>query len=272
MTARFRALAAVLLSAPFAAACGVPLMTLPSGPGAPAADASAALTAATATCRTLTTITAELGVSGRLGGRKVRARLLAGLSSPASAYLDAPAPFGPSAFVFVANGDEATLLLPRDRRVLERGRADAILEAVTGIPLGPEDLRSTLTGCAPAVDAGGARALGDRWRVVPGRRELYLNRDRDADPWRLVAVVHRPPGQAGWRAEYRDFSGNLPRTIRLASTEAGRFDLQLTLSQVDINVTLDDATFRPQIPAGYAPVTLEEIRRTGPLADQSDEE
>ncbi len=48
-----------------------------------------------------------------------------------------------------------------------------------------------------------------------------------------------------------------------------RFDLRLALSQVEINGTLDPATFRVQVPAGAAPMTLEELRQAGPLAERS---
>ena len=65
----------------------------------------------------------------------MRGRLLAGLAAPASARLEAVAPFGPPVFIFVARDDEATLLLPRDRRVLEHGRPTAVLDAVAGVPM-----------------------------------------------------------------------------------------------------------------------------------------
>lgn len=257
-----------LLSTLFAVGCGVPLMKLPAVTTGPTVDASAALTEALAACRPVTSVTAELGVSGRVGGRRLRGRLLAGLSAPASAYLDAPAPFGSSLFLLAAQDGEATLLLPRDRRVLERGRPDAVLEAITGVPLAPDDLRLTLTGCAPATDATGAQRPAEAWRVIPGEQELYLHKARDAEPWHVVAVVHRETGRQVWRAEYRDFVDGLPRTIRLTSVDPQRFDLRLSLSQVEINVPLEAGTFHLDIPPGFTPITLQELRDGGPLADR----
>ena len=70
-------------------------------------------------------------------------------------------------------------------------------------------------------------------------------------------------GAGGWRADYSDFMGDLPRSIHLASTEPRRFDLRLQLSQVDVNVGLDPATFRVTVPAGTQPITLEELRAVG---------
>ena len=263
------ALAVALVASLVTASCGVPLMKLPSGPGEAATDAAEALAQATGACTNISTMSAEVGVIGRIGGRHTRGRLLVGLASPASAYLDAPAPFGTSAFIFVAHENEATLLLPRDRRVLEHGRPAEVLEAVTGVALGAEQLRATLTGCAAGGDTAGARALGPGWRMIPGPRDLYLRRERPASPWRLVLVVHRDPGRPEWRAEYREFSGNLPRSIRLTSVDPGRFDLRLTVSQVEINAALDPVTFHPAVPRDYAPITIDEIRDAGPLVDRT---
>jgi hypothetical protein len=242
-------------------------MKLPSGPGVPAADAADAVAQALGTCRNIKTITAEIAISGSVGGRRLRGRLAVGLAAPASAYLEAPAPFGAPLFIFSADGDDATLLLPRDRRVLEHGRASAVLEAIAGVPLGPSGLRAALTGCAERADGTTVERLGDSWRLVPGPEALYLHRERPADPWRLVAVVHRDPGTTEWRAEYRDFLNNLPRTIRLISSSARRFDLRLALSQVETDVPLDPQTFRLTIPPGTTPITLQELRDGGPLAD-----
>ena len=176
------------------------------------------------------------------------------------------APFGQPLFIFVANGDDATLLLPRDQRVLEHGRPDAVLEAIAGVPLDAPALRAVVTGCALAPDPARARALGETWRVAPdGADEVYLSREGAAAPWRLVATVHHAAG-AGWRAEYRDFENGLPRSIRLASTLAGRFDLQLALSQIDVNTPLDANAFTVRIPPTAQPISLEELRESGPLS------
>ncbi len=263
------AFAAMLLSTLLTLSCATPLMSLPAGPGAVATDAAAALAEATGVCRRINSITAEVGVLGRVGGRRTRGRLLAGLASPAFAYLDAPAPFGASLFIFAAREDGATLLLPRDRRVLESRSPSELLEAVTGLPLDPGELRTTLTGCDASDEVAGARALGRDWRMIPGRRERYLRRGGPDDPWRLVLVVARDPGRPAWRAEYRDFSSSVPRAIRLVSAEPGAFDLQLTLSQVEINTTIDVEAFHPPVPPTFTPISIEELRDAGPMADRT---
>jgi hypothetical protein len=237
----------------------------------PAPDAAAALMEATAACRAVSTLTAEVAVSGSVGGRGLRARLSAGLAAPASARLEAVAPFGQPLFFFVARGNDATLLLPRDGRVLEHGRPEAVLEAIAGVPLDAASLRVVLTGCADAPDLTRARQIGADWRVVPdGPREVYLRRDAKGGPWRVVAAVNREADAPTWRGEYRDFSTagagkGLPQTVRLASVGSNRFDLRLALSQVAINEMLDAAVFTLQIPAGAVPTTLEELKTSGPL-------
>ncbi|MGC4080966.1 MAG: hypothetical protein QM736_02325 [Vicinamibacterales bacterium] len=201
--------AVAFLAAVMAASCGAPLMKLPSGPGEPASDGAAALAQATATCQTISTISAEVGVSGSVAGSRVRGRLLTGLASPDSLYMEAPAPFGAPVFVLGASQGDATLVLPRDRRVLEHGRPEDVLAAVTGVPLTPADLKATLTGCiARADDAGEARAVGANWRVLDGDERRYLRRENASSPWRLVSVVRT--GTDGWRADYSAFSGDLP--------------------------------------------------------------
>jgi len=259
--------ALVVVSSLTVTACGAARLALPATPGMPAADAADAFAQATSMCQGITTFSAELAVSGRVAGRRLRARLLAGTATPASMFLDAPAPFGASVFQLAARGDEATLILPRDRRVLERGRPDAVLEAMTGVPLSPADLHQALTGCVPAIDASGGREAGDLWRIIPGEQETYLHRVSAAAPWQLLAVIHRPVSRPAWRAEYRDFANGLPRTIQLVSEAAGRFDLRVALSQIEINAALDVATFVLRVPPEFAPITLDELREAGPLAE-----
>jgi outer membrane lipoprotein-sorting protein len=247
--------------------CGAPaLMKLPSGSGAPVSDVNEALAEATAACEQVRTLSAEVAVTGTLRGRKVRGRLLVGFSAPASARIEAVAPFGPPLFFFAAVNDEGTLLLPRDDRYLTRAPAAALLEAVAGVPFGPADLKFIMSGCGAdnrSVVAG--QAFGTDWRRVEtqGMTELFLHHDT---AWRLVAAVRL--GANPVRVEYGDFESNLPRSVRLAEVRpagASGSDLRLTLSQVEINGALDADVFRVQVPGSATPITLDELRRSGPL-------
>ena len=252
------------------ASCAAPLMKLPVGRGVPAADAADALAQATAACRGLRTLTVDIAISGSAGGRRVRGRLSAGVAAPASVRLEAVAPFGAPVFIFVATNEDATLLLPRDDRMLEHGRPDAVLGALAGVPLDAADLYATLTGCAPTGLPSRGRGLGTDWRVVhlsagPVTYELYLHRDRGAPPWRLVATTREGPTDSVWHTEYRAFEHDLPRSIRLASKTdrptSFNFDLTLALSQVETNVPLEPGVFRVEIPRSAEPITLDELRR-----------
>lgn len=257
---RLAILAATLASA----ACGRPLMKLPEGPGAPASDISSAFDQATTKCRGVSSLTAEVNVSGSIAGERMRARLVTGVAKPASARLEAYA-FGQPVFIFVANDPDGTLLLTREQRLLEHERPDRILEAIAGVPLDAAKLRDALLGCAEIASPEG-RSLGNDWRIITSAPvDLYLHRETQTGPWRLVAAVHHEPSQPVWRAEYKAFAGDLPRDVRFVSRETSRFDLRLQLSQVELNPDLSAAAFQVTVPSGVERITLDELRRQGPL-------
>jgi hypothetical protein len=249
-----------------ASSCAPPLLKLPSGPRMPATDGAAVIDQATAACRAISTITLEMSVRGSVGGQRLRGRLSAGLAKPASARLEALASIGQPVFFFVATDGDATIYMPRDQRVAH-GRPEALLEAVAGVPLDASALRTVVTGCAAILNGAAIQAIGEDWRVTTdGSDEIYLRRDQAPTPWRLAATVHRGP--SAWRAEYSNFQSGLPRTIHLVSTPAGRFDLQLELSQIELNVPLGPEVFQVQVPASAETIGVDELRRSGPLGEK----
>jgi hypothetical protein len=260
------------LAALLSGSCSAPLMTrmpLPSGPGVgvvPEAAADQAVQAATVGCRGIQTITAEVGVAGSVGGRRTPSgHVIVALAAPASARIEAPAPFGP-VFIFVARDADAQLVLVRDNRVLEHGPPAGVLEALTGVPLDAADLRTMLTGCAVAADAKQARQLADDWMTMPdGTGTIYLRRAKRTNPWQIVTAVRHDSSGAEWHAEYRDFQNHLARSIHLWSSDAARFDLGLSLSQVEINVPLQADAFSVRIPRAATPITLSELKDAGPV-------
>jgi hypothetical protein len=240
-------------------------MTLPTGPGAPAADAVDALAQATTACRSVRSLTAEIALRGSADGRRLRVRLSAGVAAPASIRLEALAPFGPPIFLFVAVNEDATLLLPRDDRVLEHARPEAVLSAIAGPPLTAPELFAALTGCPPAGAQSEGRELGGDWRVVRVstgqiRSDLYVRREGGAQPWRFVAMTRDDPQLGAVRIEYRDFRDGLPFAIHMKSLEQDAFDLALSLSQVETNTPLGEDVFRLDIPASAGPITVDELR------------
>ena len=251
--------------------CGAPLLKLPAGSGAPAADAAELLNNATKTCRGLHTMSAEVGVSGKVSGQRLRVRLLVGVAAPASARIEALAPFGAPAFILVSAREEATLLLPRDNRVLEHGRPDEVLAALTGVSLTAEELRMTLSGCwSSDVVVRRAFQHGADWREIDVEPDhsLWLHRENGTAPWRLVSVLRNIEHRGRrWGAQYREFQNDMPRSIRLVSADsesAGTYDLSLSLSQVETNVPLEADVFRVQVPPSAQPINLDELKRARP--------
>lgn len=262
-------------------ACGAPRgLLLPTEGGGPASDADAVYAAAFRRCADLRTLTAELGVSGRAGRQKIRARLLAGFAAPGAIRLEAVAPFGRPGFILAADAEKATLLLPRDGHVLTGAAPGAILEALSGIPLSPDDLRLVLAGCPdPSAKVTGATRYGTTWTVLDfgeGRRAYFRSRNGQ---WPLTALV-RP----GFVAEYPETAaaGVQPPVVRLrddpcgaadppcAAAATARFDVTLRVSQVEVNVPLPANAFSVDVPTDVTPISLDELRDAGPMRDVSD--
>ena len=257
-----RSAAAVLL---LAVACAPGRPALPTGAGQPFADASAALDAASAVCRGVRTWTAEMSLAGRSGRQKLRGRLIAGLA-PAALYLEAVAPFGRPIFQLAARDGRATLLLPRDERILRDAAPADVVEALTGVALGPDQLRALVSGCvSPASVPSEGRTYPGGWLAVDlGAGATAFLRMRDGS-WRIEAG--RLPNLT---VQYGDIRNGLPRRLRLRS-EAGAFpdvDLTLDVSQIEVNVTVPDQTFVIAGGADAAPMTIEELRAAGPLGEK----
>jgi outer membrane lipoprotein-sorting protein len=254
------ALSASIASLCVLTACAPRLSRLPSGPGTPFPDFAAALTQAREHCANVRTMRAVLSISGR-AGRRLRAKIDAGFEAPAKIRLELPAP-GKPLFVFVANGETATLVLPRDSRVLRNAPPAATLEALAGVRLDPGELRTIVSGCGITENqATGARAFGAGTVAVDaGNATTWLQQVGGA--WQIIASARGPID-----VRYADFAGGRPSTIRLRTTpQDGRVtDLTIRLSQVDVNETLDPAVFEVDIPADAVALTLEELKQSGPL-------
>jgi len=245
-------------------ACAARALSLPSDPGAPLPDFAEIHRQASAACTGVRTLTAELGLSGRAGGRALRGRAIVGFERPASIRLEGVAPFGPPAFVLAGSGANATLLLPRDNRVLRGARAEDILGALTGVALSPADLLAVLTGCVAAMPVASAGRLHQNgWASVDleGGATLFL--EREAAGWQPRAA-RRP----GWQIEFPEWQGSFPATVRLRSTDPTLdVDLTASVSQLEANVAVDPAAFTVAV-TDELPMTLDELRDAGPLRGQ----
>ena len=244
--------------------CAARRLPLPSDPGSPLPDFSEIHTRVTAACRGVRTLTAELGLRGRVGGRRLSGRLIAGFERPGSMHLAAVAPFGPPGFILAVRGDVAILLLPRDDRVVRSESAQAMLGALTGVALAPADLQAMLTGCLlPAPRATGGRLHANGWASIDleGGATIYLRRDTE---WQVRAAR-----RDGWQVDYLAWQGAFPQSIRLRSqASSAEVDMTATLSQIVTNVDIDPAAFTIVIPPSASPLTLDELRDAGPLGEK----
>lgn len=185
---------------------------------------------------------------------------MVGFEKPDAMRLEGVAPLGPPAFILAAKGGEATLVLPRDERVLTGAKPEAILGALTGVSLAPADLQAILTGCVVATPKAVAGFEAGDWIVIEleGGATLYLRRNGGT-------MQLRAARRDGWQIEYGAWNGTFPASVRLISTGEPRVDMTAQVSQLEANVDVDAAAFRVDVPPGAAPITLEELRDAGPL-------
>jgi hypothetical protein len=257
---RARLVAAPLIAI-LVSACGPPRRPeLPSGSGTPFPGFSAAYDQATAECKSVSAISAELALSGRAGGTKLRGRINAGLAAPEDIVLEGLAPFGKPAFILSGRSGDATLWLPRDERVLRGFPPAAIVEALAGVALTPSELRAAIAGCGLGVTVpASGRTFNEDWAAVDTPSgTAYLRRIEGR--WRLAAAVRDT-----LTIQYADFVEGRANTVYVRTAVA---DLTLRLSQVEINAPIDPRAFNVEIPADAQPLSLEELRRAGPLGEK----
>ena len=194
------------------------------------------------------------------------AGLSAGSPRRGKVRLEAPAPFGRPIFTLVARGETATLVLNRDCRVVRYAVLVALVEALAGVSMGADDLKGAVAGCgfSGADLAGGESYPGDSIAGDAGGARAWLRKVDGA--WRLVATARGP-----LEIRYDQFVSGRPSVVQLRSTAQGNpsTDVTLRLSQVDINVPLEDSVFDVEVPADAQPMTLDELRRSGTLGSTS---
>ena len=119
-------------------ACAPRLAPLPSGPGTSFPGFADAYAEATGRCRGVRTYVGVLDLTGRAGDDRLRGRVDAGFASPGLIRLEGRPPalaFGRPVFILVGRENDATLLLPRDQRVLTNAPTEAIIETLAGVAL-----------------------------------------------------------------------------------------------------------------------------------------
>jgi hypothetical protein len=119
-----------------------------------------------------------------------------------------------------------------------------------------------VTGCGFSVaEPSDGRTFPNGWTSIAlGAETAYLR--QSAGMWEVAAAASGP-----LTVTYADYAAGRPSTIRLRAQSQGRTDADITLrlSEVDINTTLNPKAFEVDLPEHPVPLTLDELRRAGPL-------
>lgn len=258
MRSRALALCATVV---IASACTPPRPALPTGAGAPFPGFEAAYDDAVADCRSTRSVLAELGLSGRSGGERLRGRISAGVAAPSEIRLEGVA-FGRPIFILAARGGAATLLLVRENRVVRGAPPEAIIEALTGVALTPSELLAVVAGCGlGAATPSNGRTFGGEWAAVDADGAVtYLRRVEGR--WRVGAAA-----RGDLQVVYAEFKGGRASTVHVRAGSVA--DIRLGVSQLETDTAIDPKAFEVNVPTDAVPLTIEELRRAGPLGDRT---
>lgn len=256
------ALATGLLLSGCGTAGGLRPFVVPTGQGEPVPEFAQLFEEATRLCRGIRTLTAEASLAGRVGGQRVRGRVHIGLAEPNAVRIEGVAPFGPPGFILVAQDGTGTLLLPRDKAAVRDVPAPELIESLAGVKVSPDELRAVATGCvAPAAKPTGGQRYGKGLTAVAleGGTTAYFEM-REAKP--VIVASQRE----GLFVQYGNYVNGLPREMSMAKAPTGsNVTLTLRISELETNVQLEPAAFKVDVPADARPLTLDELRRNGPL-------
>lgn len=242
-------------------ACAAPRPTLPSGAGTPFPAFEAAYDEAVADCRSTRSVLAEVSLSGRSGGERLRGRVSAGIVAPSEVRLEGVA-FGRPIFILASRGGSATLLLVRENRVVRDAPPEAIIEALTGVSLTPAELAAIIAGCGlGAATPANGRTFGEEWAAVDANGGVtYLRRVEGR--WRVGAAV-----RGDLQVLYAELAGGRASTVHLKAGSVA--DITLGVSQLELDTPIDPKAFEVNVPPDAMPLSIEELRRAGPLGDRS---
>lgn len=220
---------------------------------------------ATVACKGYRSFEGELSLSGRAGDERVRGRILTGLEAGGAVRLEAVAPIGAPFFILAGRNERATLVLPRERRVLSDTGVVQVLERLTGLALGADDLRQIIVGCfADGTAPSAGRQWPGGWQAVSlsADRTIYL-RTVNGQPT-LVAADY-----GVWHVDYAEHAGGFPRLVRVRSASgSGGIDITARIAQLQVNTQINPRAWTVDVPADADPMTLDELRSIAPLADK----
>lgn len=268
---RSSALGFVICCSLLVISCAARTPPRPVGTPTPDPTAADAFTTATAACKGFRSIEGELSLSGRAGDEKVRGRIVTGLEAGGAVRLEAVAPFGAPFFILAGRSERATLVLPREHRVLKDTGVAEVLERLTGLSLGADDLRLIVSGClVDRATPTDGRQWGGGWKAVTigPERTAYL-RLQNGQPV-LIAADYGP-----WRVDYSAHAGGFPRVIRIRSAlgprrlgQGGAIDITARIDQLQVNTQINPRAWSVDVPSDADPMTLDELRSIAPLAEK----
>lgn len=247
-----------------ASGCAARVFTPPTGPSEPFVDAPAVWTQVTAACRDAQRYVAQLRVHGWAATRDQRmaSTIAAAVTSHDDLFLEMQVIMGTTVLQMAGQKGQATVLLPRDERVLRAPTRD-IVAALTGLQWGGRELLDVLSGCVatPEGEVTGAR-IGGLLRVDLSPSSRAWLRQRGGQ-WQLEAA------QIGdWTVQYAFYESRWPTDVRVTSTGATPLDLRFTVSQINVNIDLPPSTFTLNVPERFISMTIDELRSIGPLRER----
>jgi hypothetical protein len=223
-----------------------------------------------------TVVTASVLVRGTSGRRPVSGRVWVGVDQTNRSLRvqsDAPTEFILTAENALLTDDAvsdgfATLYLPGQQQIVQQASSRELLAVVLGIPLPVHEFLRAFNGCRLAGGDVQTRTLGPNSRRVSigNTTDLVLRRTDSRSPWTLFATSGQSQGRAfGWRAEY-ERELDVMQSVRIVSEEAngvrGRlFDLEFSLSQIQIAPLIMSETFSPTVPPETRSVSLQTLTR-----------
>ena len=245
-------------------ACAARTPPRPTGTPTPDPTAADAFATATAACKGFRSIEGELSLSGRAGGERVRGRILTGLESGGLVRLEAVAPFGAPFFILAGRNERATLVLPREHRVLKDTAVSDVLGRITGLSLGADDLRLIVSGClVEKASPADGRQWGGGWRAVTiGPERVAYLRVQNGQPV-LTAADYGP-----WHVDYSAHAGGFPRLVRVRRAGDTGIDITARVEQLEVNTQINPRAWLVEIPSDADPMTLDELRSITPLAEK----
>jgi len=251
---------ALLVILALASACAAKVFVPPTGAGVPAANAADVWKEASSTCADVKNINATLRVALRQGRLRSPGITVSAIATSAGQLRLQDS----TIFAMAGTAAKARLVLRQDRRYVD-GRAEDIVDAFIGARIGPERLLAVLTGCFTQAPASAktpeAVQHGSLIEVPAPDGTMYLK--RVSDRWHVTAGI-----APGLNVEFRSFEGYWPMSWRATSTATASDPviLDVTIEDRVVNdAQIDPAAFQVVTPAGFTPMTVEDLRTNGPL-------